>query len=216
MDVDRKALIDAITATFSLAHGAAATTLLDTFPNDRKLTGPEAGKVLAAILAELPPQSPENALAAIDRMSLVGARLQHNGESIWLGGDCVRSHPALAEWTADTLAEQLAMALEHGAKLVNVAVTAPLYNFVTAVQVGPALECVVVTLEFPQTNSLVWLNFGGQHTPAAVTCYREISGNALLAMGLDIADAEAAEAAEAAAIAASVAGEESPRPETVH
>lgn len=183
MDVDRASLVDAISGPMSLAHGQHAAFIMENLPKGQAVSLDLAGCIVAASLAELPPAT---ALATIDRLKLVGANATFNKAYTWLDAAAVMSHPALVGCVADSIGGQIAVMLRAAANLNAISISQPVFGAVTTVQVGQELETVVVDLTFPQTNGFVSLQFGKRMEPAHHRVCCEMSGDAILGIGLEL------------------------------
>lgn len=182
-EVSRSVFLDAIAGAMTLHHGQHAAVLMESLPKGDALTIIEAGRIVAAVLAEYPAA---HAFEAIDQMTLCGANVTLNGEVAWLDPEAVLSHPALKGWATFTLKEQMAAVMQAGGYLAGIAVTTPIFEFVSAIQVGTELRSVVVDLSFPASGGYVSLNFGRRVVAEHHRVVRELSGDALMGIGLEI------------------------------
>ncbi len=183
MVIDRASLVDAIAGPLSLRHGQMASVLLETLGNGDTLDITDAGRIVAAALSEVPAVT---ALAAIDRMTLVGVDLAGMGQRVWLDPVQARTHPALGGWVGANIAQQTALAIHAGINFANAAVHAPHFGWIAAIQVGDALETMLADLTFPATNCGATLHFGNRNAPGHHRTVREMSGDALLGIGIEL------------------------------
>lgn len=200
MTIDRAALIDAISDPLSLAHGAHAAKILALLSKSDTVSLLDAGRVFCAVLAELPE---DQALAALDRMTLQGAAVQLQGQGAYLDAETVLIHPAFRDWVGRTAGDQAAVAINSGATLSGLAAAAPVFGGIAAVQVGTALHSILVDLHFPLSGGVATLEFGNRSEESHHCVRREASGAVLVGIGLALRDshglcAEASQIAPAA------------------
>lgn len=188
MVIDRALLVDAISGPLSLRHGQMAAVLLEALGKGDSLDLTEAGRIVAAVLSEVPACT---ALAAIDRMTLVGVDLAGMGQHLWLSPEQAHAHPALRGWLGNNIAEQVALAIHAGIAFTGAAVHAPVFGWISAIQSGDELANMLADLSFPATGCGATLHFGKRNAPWHHRVVREMSGDALLGIGIELRDSAA-------------------------
>lgn len=183
MTIDRAALIDALSDAFSGAHGEQAAKLLAQLPPSHTVDLLAAGKVVAAVLAELPEAT---ALAALDRMSFIGADLTLDGVHAYLDAAAVAARPDVAPYVAWTAGDQMAMAVTAAYTVSDLTVSAPEITGMAAVQVGDSLHSFIADLRYTQTGGVATLHFGNRLGPCDRRVMREASGALLSRIGVHL------------------------------
>lgn len=182
MTIDRAALIDALSDAFSAAHGEQAAKLLAQLPPSHTVDLLAAGKVVAAVLAELPENT---ALAALDRMSFIGADLTLDGVHAYLDAAAVAARPDVAPYVAWTAGDQMAMAVTAAYSAPDQP-QAPEITGMAAVQVGDSLHSFIADLRYAQTGGVATLHFGNRLGPCDRRVMREASGALLSRIGVHL------------------------------
>ena len=185
MVINRASLVDAISGALSLAHGEFAGRLLSQLEPGDEATMADTGRVIAAVLAELPDCT---AFESIEQMVLVGADCLIRGERVRVVGETALAHPSLAGWVHSTVGDQIARHLAYQLDPASVSNVTPVLTGIGALQIGTALACFVVDLEFPAVGVVASLQFGNWMEPAAHRVMREMHGATLAKIGAALRD----------------------------
>lgn len=179
MTIDRAALIDAVTDTFSGAHGELAAKMLALLPASDTIDLSTAGKVVAATLAELPDGA---AFKAMDRMAFVGADTVLDGAHYYFDAAEAVKRPDISPFVAWNAGDQMAMAITASLMGPKDQV-APDITGISAVQVGDGLHSFMADLRYPTTGGMMTLHFGNRLEPCERRVMREASGGLLARIG---------------------------------
>jgi len=209
MVIERASLVDAIAESFSLAHAELAGKVLARLGAGDGASEADAGRVIAAVLAELPEA---NALPVVDRMTLIAADVEAHGQNVRISAVDALSHPALREWVRPTIGEQMAVGLRAGRILTALSPAAPVIGGISAYQVGNDLRTMTADLHFPSVNGGASLHFGAALEAAPRRVVREMCGDLLVGLGMSL-DLLGDDALPPSSPEPPAAG---PQPETLH
>lgn len=183
MTIDRAALTDAVSEAFSPLHAQLCAKLLAEAGEGDTVPLLAAGRVLAAVAAELPGE-PAEVLAAIDALSLVGADLYIGDQHAFLDADALALRPDIAPYIGNCAGDHLAFATVAGYDFPDLSGVRPVLIGFAAVQIGNALQSIFAELHYPATGGVVNVHYGA---PAVMSAprrtVREVTGDLLASIG---------------------------------